>query len=66
MPGAFVSVHFEAPAGVSLSICETFVYTDQVILHEDFYQKDYILSSVGNHCTALDGCDSSKGVQYYY
>ncbi len=30
MPGAFVSVHFEAPAGVSLSICETFVYTDQV------------------------------------
>ena len=31
MPGAFVSVHFEAPAGVSLSICETFVYTDQVI-----------------------------------
>jgi hypothetical protein len=30
MPGAFVSIHFESPAGVSLSICETFVYTDQV------------------------------------
>ncbi|KAK4288839.1 hypothetical protein Pmani_038162 [Petrolisthes manimaculis] len=31
MPGAFVSVHFEAPAGVQLSICEAFVYTDQAL-----------------------------------
>lgn len=30
MPGAFVSVHFEGPPGVQLSICEAFVYTDQV------------------------------------
>lgn len=30
MAGAFVSVHLEAPAGNSLSICEAFVYTDQV------------------------------------
>jgi len=31
MPGAFVSVHFEGPPGVSLSICEAFVYTDQAL-----------------------------------
>lgn len=31
MPGAFVSVHFEGPPGVQLSICEAFVYTDQVL-----------------------------------
>ncbi|XP_042227360.1 uncharacterized protein LOC121869850 isoform X2 [Homarus americanus] len=31
MPGAFVSVHFEAPPGVQLSICEAFVYTDQAL-----------------------------------
>jgi len=31
MPGAFVSVHFESPPGVSLSICEAFVYTDQAL-----------------------------------
>lgn len=31
MAGAFVSVHLEGPAGNSLSICEAFVYTDQVI-----------------------------------
>jgi len=31
MPGAFVSVHLEnAAGGSSLSICEAFVYTDQV------------------------------------
>lgn len=30
MAGAFVSVHLESPAGNSLSICEAFVYTDQV------------------------------------
>lgn len=30
MPGAFVSVHIEGPPGVQLSICEAFVYTDQV------------------------------------
>ena len=30
MAGAFVSVHLEGPAGNSLSICEAFVYTDQV------------------------------------
>ena len=29
--GAFVSVHFEGPPGVSLSICEAFVYTDQAL-----------------------------------
>ena len=27
-PGAFVSIHLEAPKGSSLSICETFIYTD--------------------------------------
>nr|XP_053635102.1 uncharacterized protein LOC128690449 [Cherax quadricarinatus] len=31
MPGAFVSVHFEAPPGAQLSICEAFVYTDQAL-----------------------------------
>ncbi|XP_050718309.1 uncharacterized protein LOC126999576 isoform X1 [Eriocheir sinensis] len=31
MPGAFVSVHFEGPPGVQLSICEAFVYTDQAL-----------------------------------
>ena len=31
MPGAFVSLHFEGPPGVSLSICEAFVYTDQAL-----------------------------------
>ncbi|XP_040572693.1 CUB and sushi domain-containing protein 3 isoform X2 [Lepeophtheirus salmonis] len=31
MPGAFVSLHFESPIGVSFSICETFVYTDQAL-----------------------------------
>ncbi|KAF2350729.1 C-type lectin-like [Trinorchestia longiramus] len=31
MPGAFVSVHFEGPSGVQLSICEAFVYTDQAL-----------------------------------
>ena len=30
MPGAFVSVHLEASAPAQLSICEAFVYTDQV------------------------------------
>ena len=30
MAGAFVSVHLEGPGGNSLSICEAFVYTDQV------------------------------------
>lgn len=34
MPGAFVSVHLEAttpaPVPVQLSLCEAFVYTDQV------------------------------------
>ena len=29
--GAFVSIHFEGPPGVSLSICEAFVYTDQAL-----------------------------------
>ncbi|CAB4067596.1 unnamed protein product [Lepeophtheirus salmonis] len=28
---AFVSLHFESPIGVSFSICETFVYTDQAL-----------------------------------
>ncbi|XP_031346688.1 uncharacterized protein LOC116173386 isoform X1 [Photinus pyralis] len=31
MPGAFVSVHLEAPAPTQLSICEAFVYTDQAL-----------------------------------
>ncbi|XP_065160832.1 uncharacterized protein [Atheta coriaria] len=31
MPGAFVSVHLEAPAAAQLSICEAFVYTDQAL-----------------------------------
>ena len=26
-----MSVHFEGPPGVSLSICEAFVYTDQAL-----------------------------------
>lgn len=33
MPGAFVSVHMETTSGsTQLSICEAFVYTDQVCL----------------------------------
>lgn len=33
MPGAFVSVHMESSNGaIQLSICEAFVYTDQVCL----------------------------------
>ena len=45
MPGAFVSVHLEGPPGNSLSICETFVYTDQVPVAIDhlsslFYEHD--------------------------
>lgn len=31
LPGAFVSVHLEGPAPTQLSICEAFVYTDQVL-----------------------------------
>lgn len=31
MPGAFVSVHLEAPTPIQLSICEAFVYTDQAL-----------------------------------
>ncbi|XP_023228070.1 uncharacterized protein LOC111628502 [Centruroides sculpturatus] len=31
MPGAFVSIHLEGPPGNPLSICETFVYTDQAL-----------------------------------
>ncbi|KAF2906005.1 hypothetical protein ILUMI_00172 [Ignelater luminosus] len=31
MPGAFVSVHLEAPSAAQLSICEAFVYTDQAL-----------------------------------
>ncbi|XP_072396415.1 uncharacterized protein [Diabrotica undecimpunctata] len=31
MPGAFVSVHLEAPTPSQLSICEAFVYTDQAL-----------------------------------
>lgn len=31
MPGAFVSVHLEAPLATQLSICEAFVYTDQAL-----------------------------------
>ncbi|XP_056639770.1 uncharacterized protein LOC130447135 [Diorhabda sublineata] len=31
MPGAFVSVHLEAPNPRQLSICEAFVYTDQAL-----------------------------------
>ncbi|CAH0548073.1 unnamed protein product [Brassicogethes aeneus] len=31
MPGAFVSVHLEAPTASQLSICEAFVYTDQAL-----------------------------------
>lgn len=30
MPGAFVSVHLEVSQPAQLSICEAFVYTDQV------------------------------------
>lgn len=30
LPGAFVSVHLEGPTPTQLSICEAFVYTDQV------------------------------------
>ncbi|UYV79614.1 CTLSE2 [Cordylochernes scorpioides] len=31
MPGAFVSIHLEGHQGNPLSICETFVYTDQAL-----------------------------------
>lgn len=35
MPGAFVSVHMETASGsTQLSICEAFVYTDQVIFYD--------------------------------
>ena len=41
MPGAFVSVHLEAasqnPIPVQLSLCEAFVYTDQVRKNLFFY-----------------------------
>ena len=33
MPGAFVSVHLETTFATPLSICEAFVYTDQVIIN---------------------------------
>lgn len=37
MPGAFVSVHMETASGsTQLSICEAFVYTDQVRLNDNF------------------------------
>lgn len=35
MPGAFVSVHLEGSAASQLSICEAFVYTDQVKNHKN-------------------------------
>ena len=30
LPGAFVSVHLDGPVPTQLSLCEAFVYTDQV------------------------------------
>ena len=48
MPGAFVSVHFEGPPGVSLSICEAFVYTDQALPIERCPTfRDQVSQSVG-------------------
>lgn len=39
MPGAFVSVHLEVSSPTQLSICEAFVYTDQVsFYHSKIFQ----------------------------
>lgn len=37
MPGAFVSVHLEGAGLSQLSICEAFVYTDQVTISKSGY-----------------------------
>lgn len=52
MPGAFVSVHLEGSPGSSqLSICEAFVYTDQVIFNMFLFQVLSILSFDKNNNT---------------
>lgn len=40
MPGAFVSVHLEGANLSQLSICEAFVYTDQVSISEGSWLPD--------------------------
>lgn len=48
MPGAFVSVHLEgAPGPSQLSICEAFVYTDQVQHHRP--STDLILQFLSSY-----------------
>ncbi|XP_055934683.1 uncharacterized protein LOC129964041 [Argiope bruennichi] len=51
--GAFVSVHVETPAPFTLSICETFVYTDQVVPVEqcpDFDQEAATVATYNGKC----------------
>ena len=45
MPGAFVSVHLEGASLSQLSICEAFVYTDQVIISNSGYCLEHIRHS---------------------
>jgi len=42
MPGAFVSVHLEGASLSQLSICEAFVYTDQVTISKSGYCLEYL------------------------
>jgi len=50
MPGAFVSVHMETASGsTQLSICEAFVYTDQVCLSNlNLFEKNNNVSIVNS------------------
>ncbi|XP_054717691.1 uncharacterized protein LOC129227128 [Uloborus diversus] len=51
--GAFVSVHVEAPTPFSLSICEAFVYTDQVVPVEQcpqFEQESITTATYNSKC----------------
>jgi len=45
MPGAFVSVHLEGASLSQLSICEAFVYTDQVTISNSGYCLEHIRHS---------------------
>ncbi|GFY56490.1 sushi, von Willebrand factor type A, EGF and pentraxin domain-containing protein 1 [Trichonephila inaurata madagascariensis] len=47
--GAFVSVHVETPTQFSLSICETFVYTDQVVPVEQCPEFDQEAATVATY-----------------
>ena len=49
MPGAFISVHLEGPPGQMLSICEAFVYTDQVNDQTTIQRVDATANAVGTY-----------------